>query len=57
MADVKPEALTPDIGDGIYVKFQRNPHILILHGTHSGTNVQDNVRVGGKLKMAAWNRK
>jgi len=34
MADVKPETLKPDIADGIYVEFQRNPHIFCIeqHG-------------------------
>jgi len=30
MADLKPETLKPDIGDGVYVKFQRNPHIVCI---------------------------
>jgi len=37
MADGKPEALKPDIGDGIYVKCQRNPHIFCIK-QHSETN-------------------
>jgi len=36
MADVKPETLEPDIADGIYVKFQRNPHMFCIE-RHSGT--------------------
>jgi len=28
MADVKPETLKPVIADGIFAKFQRNPHIF-----------------------------
>jgi len=38
MADGKPEAFKPDIGDGIYVKFQRNMRIFCIK-QHSGTNV------------------
>jgi len=50
MADVKPETLKPDIGDGIYVKCQRNPHIFCIE-QHSGTNVCTERRQGGwKIK-------
>jgi len=61
MAGVKPETLKPDIADGIYVKFQPNTHMFCIE-QHSGTNVstgllQDNVRVGEQLKIAARNRK
>jgi len=38
MPDVKPEALKPDIADGINVKFQRNPHIVCTE-KRSGTIV------------------
>jgi len=37
MADVKPETLKPDIANGIYVRFQRNPHIFSVE-KHSGLN-------------------
>jgi len=61
MADVKPETLKPNIGDEIYVKFQRNPHIFCVKQHIVGRMlVQDDVthvRVGGKLKMAACYRK
>jgi len=46
MADVKRETLKPDIGDGIYVKFQRNPLIFFIE-QHSGTNVSTGRRQGG----------
>jgi len=50
MADGKPEALKPDIGDGINVKFQRNPHIFCIK-QHSGTDVSTGRRQGGwKIK-------
>jgi len=47
MADVKPETLKPDIADGIYVKFQRNPHIFCIE-QHSGTNVSTSQHQGGR---------
>jgi len=47
IADVKPETLKPGIGDGIYVKFQRNPHIFCIE-QHSGTNVSTGRRRGGR---------
>jgi len=52
MADVKPETLKPDIiADGIHMKFQQNLlHRTILVGR---LLVQDDVRVGEKLKMAS----
>jgi len=43
MADVKPETLKPDIADGMYVKFQRNPKI-VCNEQHSGTNVSTGLR-------------
>jgi len=46
MADVKPETLKPDIGDGIYVKFQRNSHIFCIE-QHSWMNVSTGRRQGG----------
>jgi len=46
MANVKPETLKPDIADGIYVKFQRNPHIFCIE-QHSGTNLSTERRQGG----------
>jgi len=50
MADGKPEALKSDIGDGIYVKFQRNMYIFCIK-QHSGTNVSAGRRQGGwKIK-------
>jgi len=55
MADVKPEKLKPDIADGIYVKFQRNPHIFCIE-QHSGRLlVLDDIRVSEKSKLAVWN--
>jgi len=45
MADVKTETIKPDIGDRIYVKFQRNPHIFCIE-QHSGTNVSTGRRQG-----------
>jgi len=45
MADVKPETLKPDIVDGIYEKFQRNPHIFRIE-QKSGTNVSTRRRQG-----------
>jgi len=47
LADVKPKTLKPDIADGIYVKFQRNPHIFCIE-RHSGTNVSTGRRQGGR---------
>jgi len=56
MADVKPETLKPDIGDGIYVKFQRNPHIFCTE-QHNGKNVSTGRRQSGwKIKMVACYR-
>jgi len=50
MAVVKPETLNPDIGDGIYVKFQRNPHIFCIE-QHSATDGSTGQREGGwKIK-------
>jgi len=50
MVDVKPETLKPDIAVGIYVKFQRNPHIFCID-QRSGTNVSTRWRLGGwKIK-------
>jgi len=50
IADVKPETLKADIGDGIYVKCQRNSHIFCIE-QHSGTNVSRGRRQGGwKIK-------
>jgi len=46
MADVEPETLKPDIGDGMYVRFQWNPHIFCIE-QHSGTNVSTRRRQGG----------
>jgi len=57
MVDGKPEAFNPDIGDGIYVIFQQDMNIFALNNIARRMFVQDDVRVGGKLKMAAWNRK
>jgi len=45
MADEKPEALKPDIRDGIYVKLQRHPHIFFIK-QHSGTNFRTGRRQG-----------
>jgi len=45
MADVKPETIEPDIADGIYVKFERNPHTFSIE-QHSGTNVSTARRQG-----------
>jgi len=45
MADVKPETLKPDIAYGIYVKFQRNPHIFCIE-QRSGTNISIGRRQG-----------
>jgi len=45
MWDVKPKTLKPDIADGIYVKFQRNPYIFCIE-QHSGTNVSTGRRRG-----------
>jgi len=45
MADVKPEILKPDNGDGIHVKFQRNPLICCIE-QYSGTNVSTGRRHG-----------
>jgi len=59
MADVKPETLKPDIADGIglYVKFQRNPHMFCIE-QHTGTNVSIGQLQGGlKIKDGGWNRK
>jgi len=57
MVDRKPEALKPDIVDGIYVKFQ-GICIYFAPSNRAGQMlVQDDIRVGGKFKMAAWNRK
>jgi len=39
MVDVKPETLKPDIADGIYVNFQRNPHIFCIEQHNSGSNI------------------
>jgi len=44
MADVKTEVLVPEITDRIYVKFQRNRHIL--GEQHGGTNVSTVRRQG-----------
>jgi len=53
MADVKQEALKPDIGDGIGLymwKFQRNPHIFCIE-QNSGTNDSTRRRQGAwKIK-------
>jgi len=58
MADRKPETLKPDIADGIYVKFQRNPHMFCIEQHIVGRMlVQDDIRVSESLKMAAWNRR
>jgi len=57
MADVKPKTLKPDIGDGIYLKCQRHPHIFSSNNIVGQILVQDDVRVGGKLKMVACNQK
>jgi len=46
MADGKPEALKPDIGDGIYVKFQLNMHIFCTKQQNE-TNVSTGRRQGG----------
>jgi len=57
MADVKPETLKPDIGDGIYAKCQRSPHIFCIE-QQSGTNFSTGRRQRGwKLKIAACYRK
>jgi len=47
MVYVKPETLKLDIADWIYVyvKFQRNPHLLSIE-QHSGTNVSRGRRQG-----------
>jgi len=55
MADVKPE--TPYIGDGIYVKFQRNPPSFASNNIGKRILVQDDVRMGEKLKMTLCYRK
>jgi len=50
MVDGKSEALKSDIGDGIYVKFQWNPHIFCIK-RHSGTHISTGRRQGGwKIK-------
>jgi len=53
MADVKQETLKPDIADGIYVKFQRNPHMFASNNIVGRIIAQDVVRVSEKSKMAA----
>jgi len=50
MVEGKPEALKPDIRDGIYAKLQQNPHIFCIK-QHSGTNFSTGRRQGGwKIK-------
>jgi len=45
MVDVKQETLIPDIANGIYIQFQRIPHIFCVE-QHSGTNVNTGRRQG-----------
>jgi len=49
MADVKPDTLKPDIADGIYVKFQHNPHIFCIE-QQRGTNVSPGRCQGESVK-------
>jgi len=49
MADVKPEVLVPEIAYGIYVKFQRIPHICLVRRML----VLSDIRVSEKSKLAA----
>jgi len=56
MADAKPEALTPDIRDGICENSMESA-CFASNNIVGRMLVPDDVRVGGKLKMAAWNRK
>jgi len=55
--DGEPEALKPDIGDGIYGNFNGICISFASNNIVGRMLVQDDVRVCGKLKMAARNRK
>jgi len=57
MADVKSETLKPDMADEIYVNINRIRISFASNNIVGRMLVQDDFRVGGKLKMAACYRK
>jgi len=57
MADVKPETLKPDIADEYMWNFNGIRISFASKNIAGRMLVQDDVRVGDKLKMAAWNLK
>jgi len=57
MVDVKPEILLVDIADGIYMKFQRNPHIVCVEKQGETNICTTRRKVKEKAKMGSYNRK